>query len=561
MAKKRILIVEDERIIADDIRASLIALDYEVPDIASSGEEAIKKAVEIRPDLVLMDIILKGNIDGIKAATHIRSNYNIPVVYLTSHSDEATFRRAKESGPFGYILKPFDERDLRTTIEMAIYNSQTEKVLKDSEKWLSITLRSIGDSIVVVDASNSIEFINPAAEALTGWILQEAAGRSMDEILTLIDEATSAILPNLASEVVRTGRALQYADNTVMVTRDGRRVFVDVNASPIRDKGNAISGVVAIFHDTTGRKEAERLIRKSERFMNTVFESIHDPFCILDLNYRVVRANKAYAEYRSLHMDDLLGNVCFEAIKGLSQPCEECAVEKTFKSKDPCVTEKISTDKEGGEVWLETYTYPVFDEKGAVTYVIEYTRDITERKRGEIERSRLIKELEYLSRTDRLTKLFNRGALIERLISEVERVKRYGSSLSLMLCDIDHFKSINDTHGHAEGDRALELISSILSDEVRSTDVVGRYGGDEFMIILPETELPRGREIAERIRKAVEGLEFSVSEDIQLHITLSIGLTMYTAEDGDFNPLIKRADDAMYMSKRGGRNRVSVMAS
>lgn len=561
MTKKRILIVEDERIIADDIRASLEALDYEVADIASSGEEAIKKAVDLRPDLVLMDIILKGNIDGIKAAMHIRSNYNIPVVYLTSHSDEATFRRARESGPFGYILKPFEDRDLRTTIEMALYNAQMEKVLKDSQKWLSITLRSIGDSIVVMDAKGIIEFINPATETLTGQMLQDAVGRPVGEILTLIDEMTNELLPDLVSEVLRTGRALQYSDNTVMVTRDGRRIFVDVNASPIRDRGNEISGVVAIFHDTTGRKEAEHLIRKSERFMNTVFESIHDPFCILDRNYRVVRANKAYSEYRSLHLDELMGNVCFETIMGLSRPCEECAVEKTFKSMDPCVTEKISTDKDGAEVWLETYTYPVFDEKGEVTHVIEYTRDITERKRSDLERSRLIKELEYLSRTDRLTKLFNRGALIERLISEVERVRRYGSSLSLMLCDIDHFKAINDTHGHAEGDRALELVASILNDEVRSTDIVGRYGGDEFMIILPETELPRCREIAERIKNTVEDVDFMISGDIHLHITLSIGLTMYSLEDGDFNPIIKRADDALYMSKRGGRNRVSVMSA
>lgn len=561
MTGKTILVVEDERIIADDIRATLVALGYNVPHIASTGEDAIRKAVEIKPDLVLMDIILKGQIDGIKAATHIKNNYNIPVVYLTSHSDEATFKRARESGPFGYILKPFDERDLRTTIEMALHNAQMERSLKDSARWLSVTLNSIGDAVIVLDASGNVEFINPAAETLAGTRLQDVVGRPMRDVVRLLDDAAETPLPDLASEVLGKGQAIKHSDGTTAIMRDGRRVYVDVNASPIKDKEGKVSGVVVVFHDITGRREAELAIRKSERFLSTVFESIHDPFCIVDRDYRIVRANDAYAAFRGVTLDELMSRVCFEALEGSTHPCKECAVSKTFESRDPCVTERVSPAAGGEDVWLETYTYPVFDESGEVTHVIEYTRDITERKRSEFERTRLIKELEYLSRTDRLTKLFNRGALIERLESEVDRVNRYGSSLSVILCDIDHFKSINDTYGHAEGDRALEVVSKILSDEVRSADIVGRHGGDEFMVILPETALASGREIADRIRRAVQNADFLLSTGVQQHITLSIGLTMYDQSDGDFNPMMKRADDALYISKRGGRNRVSVISA
>ncbi len=564
MTKKRILIVEDEKIISEDIRSSLVSLGYEVADIASSGEEAIKKAVDLRPNLVLMDIILKGQVDGIKAAAHIRSNYGIPVVYLTSHSDEPTLRRARESGPFGYILKPFDVRDLRTTIEMAFHSAQVEKALKDSERWLSVTLRSIGDAVVVIDAAGSVEFVNPAAEALTGWALQDIVGRPLEEAIKLLDATSGAVLHDISSLVIAGGgNPVRSAEGAVLVARDGRRIHVDVNASPIRDRDNAISGVVTIFHDITERIEAEGAVRKSERFLSTVFESIHDPFCILDRDYRIVRVNSAYARFRGQPAEALLGRVCYETYssEGTPNPCVECPVTKTLSTGEPCVIERYHPGKDGAEVWLETYTYPVLGEKGEVSRVVEYTRDITERKRGEIERSRLIKELEYLSRTDRLTKLFNRGALIERLESEVERVNRYGSSLSLLLCDIDNFKPINDTYGHAEGDRALELISSILSAEVRATDIVGRHGGDEFMIILPETNIPSGREIADRIRKAVEGANFAVTTGEKLRLSLSMGLTAYIPGDVDFNPMMKRADDALYLSKRGGRNRISVLTA
>jgi CheY-like chemotaxis protein len=121
MSRARILIVEDDRITAEDIRLSLGSLGYSVTGMASSGEEAIKKAEELHPDLVLMDIVLRGDMDGIEAAGRIRARFNIPVVYLTAYADDETLERAKLTQPFGYILKPFDDRELRSNIEMALY--------------------------------------------------------------------------------------------------------------------------------------------------------------------------------------------------------------------------------------------------------------------------------------------------------------------------------------------------------------------------------------------------------------------------------------------------------
>ena len=130
MAKSKIMIVEDEWITADDIRMSLQSLGYTVSSVVSSGEEAIKKAEGDRPDLVLMDIVLKGEMDGIEAASQIRSCYNIPIIYLTAYADEKILERAKITEPFGYIVKPFVNEDLKIAIEIALYKHRVEKERK-----------------------------------------------------------------------------------------------------------------------------------------------------------------------------------------------------------------------------------------------------------------------------------------------------------------------------------------------------------------------------------------------------------------------------------------------
>ncbi len=141
--RTKILVVEDESIIAKDIQKTLEKLGYAVAALASSGDEAIRKAEKTHPDLVLMDIVLKGDMDGIKAAEQIRVRFNIPVIYLTAYTNERILQRAKITEPYGYILKPFEDRELQMTIEIAIYKCQIERKLKDREQWLATTLRKM----------------------------------------------------------------------------------------------------------------------------------------------------------------------------------------------------------------------------------------------------------------------------------------------------------------------------------------------------------------------------------------------------------------------------------
>jgi len=169
MGKAQILIVEDERIVAHDIEKSLRNLGFDVCASVPSGEEALEKAEGQRPDLVLMDIMLKGDMNGIEAAEQIRSRFNIPVVYLTAYADEEVLERAKITEPFGYIIKPFEERELGSAIKMALYKHKMERKLKESEEWFSTTLKSIGDAVITTDKEGRVTFMNPVAESLTGW--------------------------------------------------------------------------------------------------------------------------------------------------------------------------------------------------------------------------------------------------------------------------------------------------------------------------------------------------------------------------------------------------------
>lgn len=133
MSKVVVLVVEDESVVAMDIQSRLQNMDYEVPEIAATGKEAIQRAIDVKPDIILMDIVLKGDIDGIETANRINDLFDIPVIFVTAYSDNETLQRAKKTIPYGYITKPFEDRELKSMIEISLYKHEVEKKLKESE--------------------------------------------------------------------------------------------------------------------------------------------------------------------------------------------------------------------------------------------------------------------------------------------------------------------------------------------------------------------------------------------------------------------------------------------
>jgi two-component system cell cycle sensor histidine kinase/response regulator CckA len=257
MAKTRILVVEDDNIIVMELQDRLQRLGYTVCAATASGEEAIETAAEMRPDLVLMDIRLKGPMDGIEAASAIRARFDIPAVYVTAYADRDTLQRAKITEPYGYIIKPFGERELHIAIEMALYKHAMERKLRESEQWLAATLRSIGDAVIATDETGLIALMNPVAEALTGWQRRDALGKKITDICKILRGESHVIAENPVGKALQEGLGVDLAEH-LLVTRDGKEIPIDGSTALIWDHRGNVVGVVLVLRDVSARKREEQ---------------------------------------------------------------------------------------------------------------------------------------------------------------------------------------------------------------------------------------------------------------------------------------------------------------
>lgn len=307
----RVLVVEDEWVVATDVRDCLEELGYSVVAIVASGEEAIIRARELQPDLVLMDIRLEGEMDGIQAAQQIWNELQIPIIYATGYSDKVTVDRATETEPFGYVLKPIKESDLYVAITLALRQQARAIQLREDRQWMTTILKAIGDGVIVADAQSQVKYLNLVAESLTGWQLQEALNRPLSEVIPLFDEQTQAPIENPVTQVLQTGE-IAYLINPALLTRqDGTQILVADSAAPLRDDAGAMTGAVMVFRDVTSRQslqeqsfsllraqlleqemqELQRLAQLKDDFLNTVSHELRSPLANIKMAIHLLEIN------------------------------------------------------------------------------------------------------------------------------------------------------------------------------------------------------------------------------------------------------------------------------
>jgi PAS domain S-box-containing protein len=288
--KIQVLIVEDEYIIAANLQENLESLGYGVLDIVSSAVEAIEAAIELHPDLVLMDVQLQGEMDGIQAAEQIWNHLKIPIIYVTGHSDQSTVERAKITFPFGYILKPVKGKELYVAIETALNRYEREQLLDN-------VLKNIGDGMIVVNTHGHILFLNRSAELLTGWQQHEARDRELTEVFNIISEASRLPIANVAIAAMQQDITVFLSERILLITKDGTTLPITDSVAPIKDHKDSITGAVLIFRDDTQRQlqeehnqalqrtqvlqrqreELERLNQLKDDFLSTVSHELRTP--------------------------------------------------------------------------------------------------------------------------------------------------------------------------------------------------------------------------------------------------------------------------------------------
>ena len=419
MDKVRILIVEDEGLIARDIEDMVRNAGYQVCAVVGTGEDAVEMAETSHPDLILMDIILRGEMDGVEAAEKIREGFNIPVIYLTAHTDENTLQRAKLTEPLGYTLKPVEQKELMTVIEMALYKYQMENKLRERQGWLSTILQSIGEGVIATDRFGNITFMNPVAEKLTGWNQLDSIGKPLTSVLHLVDEDTGKLVRVAIPELLANNSSNPFNGN-IQIVNYVEKTPIELTSTTIQDEKENICGLVLVLHDLTERKRYEEKLR-------------------------------------------------------------------------------------------------------------------------------------YNAVTDHLTELPNRFLFFDRLNMALAQAQRDFQKLGILMLDLDEFKKVNDTHGHNVGDRLLKGVANRLLNMFRKGDTIARWGGDEFILLLPEIrQADVAKSVAERILHSFsKPFEF---DGLTIAITASIGVAIFADDGSDADTLIKNADIAMYHAKDAGRN-------
>ncbi len=258
METPRIMVVEDEKLVALALEKCLRTMGYEVPASVASGEEAVEKALELRPDLILMDIRLKGVIDGVEAARRIGDGCAVPVVYLSAYSEEKTLDRAKHTLPFGYITKPFEERTLQTTVEVALYKAAIDAELDRARKRLEAVMGCIEEAVIVAGADGAVEYMNPAARSM----LQGSRGgpdAPLSEIPRFLDSITLLEIRLPVQSVIRTGKSEELTE-LILAREDRERILVDVSIAPYPGSGGAGRGVVVSIRDVTARRKVREFM-------------------------------------------------------------------------------------------------------------------------------------------------------------------------------------------------------------------------------------------------------------------------------------------------------------
>jgi len=429
--------------------------------------------------------------------------------------------------------------------ELEAYAAETKQAhdsLRQALDYAQALIRSSPHGIFAVDRDLRITEWNPLMEQFSGTVRDQAIGRVLDEIPFMRDTGEA--------ETIRVG--LDGGDpqpNEIGYRSQGadtERYFESVMA-PLQDPAGQIRGAVVRVSDITERKRAEEQLRQASLYARSLIEASLDPLVTISVDGKIMDVNEAAVQATGVPRERLIGS---DFAEYFTDPARAHAGYREAFTTGVVRNFPLTMRHASGKLTEVLYNAGVYHtQKGETAGVLAVARDITERRRAE--------RAEERASRDSLTDLYNHRTFYALLRDEVARTRRVNRPLSLLMLDVDHFKNVNDTLGHQAGDAILRGLSDLLVKQVRAVDRVCRYGGEEFTVIMPETDAAVAMQIAERLRYLVERQPFDIDDGKTTGITVSVGVATYPQHVDSPDGIVRAADVALYAAKQAGRNRVS----
>ena len=541
-----VLIVEDSESDAQLIVRLLKKAGYAVISEQVETAEQMRSALEKQTwDIVISDYSLPQF--GGRAALELlkEKQVDIPFIVVSGVIGEENAVAMMKAGAHDYLIKgnlarlaPAVKRELEQA-EIRQERKQAEQDLRASEEKYRMLVEQASDAIFVANPDGQYLDVNPAGCKLSGY--------TREEILQLRMQDIAKASPNnpFRFEELKEGKVL--ITEREMFRKDGTIIIAEISARQLPD-GN-LQGIV---RDITERKRVEDQLRQ----LSSAVEHNPSSIVITDISGRIEYVNPKFTDVTGFTLDDVRGKTPWDMFgSSKMQPETLAGHQQAIRSWKEWRGEMLNRKKNGETYWESVSISPITDSSGVVTHFVVVNEDITARKESEEKIKHLNAGLEQLAMTDYLTNLYNRRYFIQRGTEEFKRARRNNQPLSLLMLDIDEFKTVNDTYGHEAGDMALQQVAAALKSSLREIDILGRMGGEEFAVLLPSTLLHEAVLLAERIQQIIAGTPLEVP-GASLTITISIGVAVIADEMSGIDDLLRNADAALYHAKNSGRNRV-----
>ena len=269
----RILIVENNKAIAEDLQQRLENHGYDVAGICASGNAVMQSIKALAPELIILNIRLQRGTDGIQTGELVRLKHELPIIYMTESAGQTTLRLARGTGPFGYIFIPFVDKQIFSTLEIALLRNQYEKEIREGRKWLTGILNGIADGVIAINDRGEIRYINLVAQNLTGWGQVDVIGRSVNDVLTLLDEENLNPVELWAEQDPVNPSRLAPSFTAFLVTQSGRKLIIEANVTMIAGSGASANGMVIAFRDIQKQRETLNEIQRQAERAQTLVKS------------------------------------------------------------------------------------------------------------------------------------------------------------------------------------------------------------------------------------------------------------------------------------------------